>query len=188
MVRNVGCVLAHTRWSSHIRVPDSLRNEDVRASTHPTWLCSEMRMPANNAKRTTVRAYTLRCKCGGYLRIEAPQAGLVLRCPSCDQPLSIPPLSSLRDLPSIECPRPLKDLACRPFQYRLRHLLFLMLGWAILLSIGSYVGFASSAVLLLSYLFVLFLIIVAVSSIRSFRQGTHAFWDFLERHRRRPDL
>ena len=121
------------------------------------------------AKGTTIRRYTVRCDCGCPIYVEAGKAGLRVRCPSCRGQISVPPLTELRESASTES-------SPRPFQYRLSHLLLLMLFWALLLAVGSCIGFDLWAELILLFLGV-------PLAVYLLRKGICAFWDFLDKHR-----
>jgi hypothetical protein len=138
-------------------------------------------------KSTTIVRYTLHCDCGYPIHVQAGQAGLLTPCPSCQRQISVPPLTELRKLPFVECPAPPRRGAARRLQYRLRHLLLLMVFWAIFLALGSYIGFELWAGFILwflvSFLLSAALIFAVVSWARLLRKGMWAFWDFLEEHR-----
>ena len=137
----------------------------------------------NKAGPTTSPRYTLRCECGSLLNVDAGKAGLVVPCPSCGHQVLVPSLSSLRKLPAIESPGPPQRVANRPFQYQLRHMLVLMLCWAVVLAIGRYVGFVELTWLIVSFLIAVTLILGVASLMRFLRKGTYRFWDFWEQHR-----
>jgi hypothetical protein len=139
------------------------------------------------AKGTTIVAYTLRCHCGCPIHVEAGQAGLLVPCPSCQRQISVPPLTEVRQLPSAESPATPRRGAARRFQYGLRHLLLLMVFWAVFLAFGSYIGFEVWAGLVFSVLLAVALILGVGSWGRLLRKGMCAFWDFLEEHRHDED-
>ena len=127
--------------------------------------------------------YVVRCDCGSVVHVRARQAGLVVQCPSCQQDISIPSVSSLRKLPALECHEPRQRVANQPFQYRLRDLLVLTFCWAVILAWGSYVGFSVLLWAFVSFLMAAALAVSVRSSIRFFRKAMCTFWDVVQRHR-----
>lgn len=83
------------------------------------------------------QSYLVGCVCGRELAANAGEAGALVACPWCREPVAVPPLTRLRELPLVAG---LVEESC-PLQFRLIHLFGLVTYLALALTCGKYIGF-----------------------------------------------
>lgn len=83
------------------------------------------------------QSYLVACVCGRDLAATAGEAGTVVACPWCHEPVDVPRLTRLRNLPLVAGLVEGRS----PLQFRLVHLFGLITYLAMALTCGKYIGF-----------------------------------------------